>query len=109
MTLKTVLVDLALSNEYLLDQSIEAIAPLYKYRSSDIDYLKNQIEKIKIQLKLQLLNLASIYGICVGDVHSRNTHFTQQDELLYLILINVATAGAPLTLLSLSIPHLFGR
>lgn len=70
----------ALSSEYLLDQSMEAIAPLYKYRSSDIDYLKNQIEKIKIQLKLQLLYSVPAYGICVGDVHSGNAHFTQQDE-----------------------------
>ena len=66
-----------LSSEYLLDRSMEAItslsfanAPLYKYRSSDIDYLKNQIKKIKIQLELQLPNLAPTYGICVGDVHS---------------------------------------
>lgn len=70
----------ALSSEYLLDRSMEAIASLYKYRSSDIDYLKHQIEKIKIQLELQLPNLAPNYGICVGDVHLGNTHFTQQDE-----------------------------
>lgn len=70
----------ALSSEYLLERSMEAIAPLYKYRSSDIDYLKNQIKKIKIQLELQLPNLAPTYGICVGDVHSGNAHFTQQDE-----------------------------
>lgn len=29
-----------LSSEYLLDRSMEAIASLYTYRSSDIDYLK---------------------------------------------------------------------
>lgn len=84
------------NNEYLLDRSMQAIAPLYKHRSIDIDevqagsavarrstldYLQAQIEQIKRQLEnLKLPNSAPAYGICVGDVHSGNTHFTGQNQ-----------------------------
>lgn len=70
----------ALNSEYLLARSIEAIAPLYQHRGSDIAYLQKQIETIKMQLELQLPDSAPAYGICVGDVHSGNAHFTQQDQ-----------------------------
>lgn len=69
------------NNEYLLDRSMQAIAPLYKHRSIDIDYLQAQIEQIKRQLEnLKLPNSAPAYGICVGDVHSGNAHFTRQNQ-----------------------------
>lgn len=70
-----------LNNEYLLDRSIQAIAPLYKHRTSDIGCLHLQSEQIKSQLEtLGLPNSAPAYGICVGDVHSGNTHFTQHNQ-----------------------------
>lgn len=70
-----------LDNEYLLDRSMQAIAPLYKHRVSDIDYLQKQIEEIKQQLEaLKLPNSVPTYGICVGDVHSGNAHFNHQNQ-----------------------------
>ena len=71
----------ALSNEYLLDYSMEAIAPLFGYRHSDINYLLHQIEQAKATLaELKLATKAPTYGVCVGDVHSGNAHFTDLDE-----------------------------
>lgn len=70
-----------LNCEYLLDRSIQAIAPLYQYRKSDIDYLGSQIEQIKQQLQaLKLPDSPPAYGICVGDVHAGNAHFDEQNE-----------------------------
>ena len=70
-----------LNNEYLLDRSMQAIAPLYKHRNNDINYLQKQIEQIKQQLEaLELPNSAPAYGICVGDVHSGNAHFDEQNQ-----------------------------
>lgn len=71
----------ALSDEYLLDYSMEAIESLFGYRHSDINYLQKQVEKAKARLaELQLPSEAPSYGICVGDVHSGNAHFTELDE-----------------------------
>lgn len=71
----------ALSSEYLLDCSIDFIAPLFLSRRSDIDYFQTQIEKIKLALaELKLPSSAPAYGICVGDVHSGNAHFTDKGE-----------------------------
>ena len=43
--------------------------------------MQKQVEKIKRQLeKFQLPLSVPAYGICVGDVHSGNTHFTEQNE-----------------------------
>lgn len=70
-----------LNNEYLLDTSLNAIAPLYKSRKTDIDYFYKQAEKLKS--KLLVLNLpkyAPFYGICIGDVHAGNTHFNQNNQ-----------------------------
>jgi len=57
------------------------IEPLYKHRQSDIEDLQAQIEQIKTQLEaLKLPNSAPGYGICVGDVHSGNAHFDEQNQ-----------------------------
>ena len=69
-----------LNSEYLLDWSMKAITPLYKHRESDIDYLQKQVDKIKSQIEtFKLPFSAPAYGICVGDVHSGNAHFTEQN------------------------------
>ncbi len=69
-----------LNSEYLLDWSMKAITPLYKHRESDIDYLQTQVDKIKRQLEtFKLPFSAPAYGICVGDVHSGNAHFTEHN------------------------------
>ncbi|MBW4502522.1 MAG: phosphotransferase [Scytonema hyalinum WJT4-NPBG1] len=70
-----------LNSDYLLDWSIQAMTPLYQHQESEINYLQKQVGKIKRQLeKFQLPLLVPAYGICVGDVHSGNTYFTEQNE-----------------------------
>ncbi|MBH8552536.1 phosphotransferase [Nostocaceae cyanobacterium CENA357] len=70
-----------LNNEYLLDWSILKIKSLYQDRAKDINYFQQQIEIIKSQLlEIKLSLLAPEYGICVGDVHSGNAHFTKQNQ-----------------------------
>ncbi|MBW4626215.1 MAG: phosphotransferase [Brasilonema octagenarum HA4186-MV1] len=71
----------ALKSEYLLDWSLEAIAPLYQHRKRDMNYLQKQVDQIKKQLEeFQLPLSAPAYAICVGDVHSGNAHFTEENE-----------------------------
>lgn len=71
----------ALNSDYLLDWSIQAITAVYQHRESDINYLQKQVDQIKRQLEALKLPLsAPAYGICVGDVHSGNAHFTEQNE-----------------------------
>jgi Ser/Thr protein kinase RdoA (MazF antagonist) len=71
----------ALNSKYLLDCSMDVIAPVFQHRHNDIDYLQTQIKIIKSALtELKLPSSAPIYGICVGDVHSGNAHFTDTDE-----------------------------
>lgn len=70
-----------LNTQYLLDWSIDGIANLYKHRKSELAYLQQQIDKIKFQLsKIQLSHSSPDYGICVGDVHSGNAHFNDQNQ-----------------------------
>lgn len=70
-----------LNNEYLLDWAVGKIAPLYQHRRSDIEYIHTQIEQIKTQLEaLNLSNSTPEYGICVGDVHSGNAHFDEENK-----------------------------
>ena len=60
---------------------MNAIKPLYKYCQKDIIYLQLQVDKIKIRLEQFNLPLSTpIYGICVGDVHSGNAHFTTENQ-----------------------------
>lgn len=65
-----------LDNEYLLDRPINAIAALFPHRNDAIEYLHEQIEQIKTNLlALSLTKQLPFYGICIGDIHSGNTHF----------------------------------
>lgn len=60
---------------------MKAITLLYEYRKTDIEYLQKQVEKVKKQLEEFSLSLSvPFYGICVGDVHSGNAHFTKNNE-----------------------------
>ncbi|MBD6619177.1 phosphotransferase [Komarekiella sp. 'clone 1'] len=70
-----------LNNEYLLDWSIVSITPLYQNRKKEMDLLQQQIDRIKNQLTVINLSFsAPEYGICIGDVHSGNTHFTNNNK-----------------------------
>ncbi|WP_193194632.1 phosphotransferase enzyme family protein [Nostoc sp. MG11] len=70
-----------LNNEYLLDWSITSILPLYQHRKKDLDFIQHQVDEIKDQVAvLELPLLVPEYGICIGDVHSGNAHFTEHNE-----------------------------
>lgn len=70
-----------LNCEFLLERSMQAITLVYKQRRSDLEYLQTQVEQIKTQLQaLELPNSPPAYGICVGDVHSGNAHFNEQNQ-----------------------------
>ncbi len=67
---------------YLLDWAMAAISSLFQHRSSDIKYLFNLSTQIKAQLvELALPQTPPTYGICIGDVHSENAHFSDQPTL----------------------------
>ncbi|WP_414574881.1 phosphotransferase enzyme family protein [Anabaena sp. CCY 9402-a] len=71
-----------LNSEYLLHRSLLAITSLYKHREHDLDYLEQLIKKITSQIAgFRLPFKAPEYGICIGDVHSGNAHFTEQNKL----------------------------
>lgn len=70
-----------LTLDYLLDDSLTAIAPFLQHRTRDWNYLKEVIVKIKHQLQ-DLPTEAPFWGICWGDPHSGNAHFTSQGEVM---------------------------
>lgn len=74
-----------LDNDYLLDWSIKNIRNLYdeNYDENKVDLsdLEEEIKKIKQQLEKNKLSLsAPEYGICIGDLHSGNAHFTPDNK-----------------------------
>ena len=68
-----------LTTEYLLDKSLGIIAP-YLGKREDIAYLKRVIGKIKQQVA-NLPQHAPFWGICWGDPHSGNAHFTDDNQI----------------------------
>nr|WP_245602641.1 phosphotransferase [Gloeothece verrucosa] len=72
----------ALTPEYLLDHSLVSIAPFLHDRVQDLKYLLTVIAEIKQQLE-PLPTYSPYWGICWGDPHSGNVHFTK-DNLMTL-------------------------
>ncbi|CAD5918746.1 putative protein sll1119 [Planktothrix tepida] len=69
-----------LNSDYLLESSFLTIAPHLKKRPTDLNCLAD----IVFQLKAQLQNLPQnppFWGICWGDPHSGNAHFTSDDQI----------------------------
>lgn len=66
-----------LTLNYLLDDSWSTIAPFLQ--SSSGDYVEESIEQIKLALK-EFPRSSPYWGICWGDPHSGNTHFTEADQ-----------------------------
>lgn len=65
---------------YLLDWAMNAILPLFKHQN-DINYLQQQSGEIKRSLvTLQLSKQPPTFGICIGDVHSENAHFSELNQ-----------------------------
>jgi Ser/Thr protein kinase RdoA (MazF antagonist) len=69
-----------LTLEYLLDDSWATIAPFIQHRTIDRNYLMEAIAQIKDQLQ-DLPTAKPFWGICWGDPHSGNAHFTPQEEV----------------------------
>lgn len=66
-----------LTLDHLLDESWGKIAPFLKL--SDRDYVADAIEQIKQQLQ-DFPQTSPYWGICWGDPHSGNAHFTGDDQ-----------------------------
>lgn len=69
-----------LSLDYLLDSSLTAIAPFLQQNCSELNYLKHKVEDIKEKV-VKLPQKAPYWGICWGDPHSGNAHFTQDNRI----------------------------
>ena len=69
-----------LTPEYLLDQSLAAIAPFLQHRLQDLKYLVKAIAHLKHQLQ-DLSTKPPYWGICWGDPHSGNAHFTTDNQV----------------------------
>ncbi len=65
---------------YLLDDSFEAIAPFLAHRSDDLVFLREVIDQIEHQLQ-DFPQEPPFWGICWGDPHSGNAHFTSDDQV----------------------------
>lgn len=71
----------ALNDDYLLFRPINAIAALFSHRYNAIQYLHEQAEQLINNLgRLSLSQKLPIYGVCVGDIHSGNTHFDRLNQ-----------------------------
>lgn len=69
-----------LSLEHLLDESLGIIEPYLRFRGEDLAYLRRLVD----QTKDSLSNLPKTYphwGVCWGDPHSGNVHFTDEGQL----------------------------
>lgn len=66
--------------KYLLDNSLDLIAPFLHHRKSDLNYLEEAIATIEEQLQ-NFPQEAPFWVICWGDPHSGNAHFTPDDRV----------------------------
>jgi Ser/Thr protein kinase RdoA (MazF antagonist) len=65
---------------YLLDDSLQIIAPFLQHRPQDLAYLTDTIDHIKQQLA-DFPQHQPLWGICWGDPHSGNVHFTADNHI----------------------------
>ncbi len=71
----------ALHSEYLLDWAWTSISSLFEYKRRDCRFIQAQVEHVKAEIEaLKLPKQSPDYGICVGDVHSGNAHFSEANE-----------------------------
>ena len=69
-----------LTLDYLLESSLVAITPYLKNRPKDLNYLVEVVFQLKTQLQ-KLPKIPPLWGICWGDPHSGNAHFTTDDQI----------------------------
>ncbi|MGF1542739.1 MAG: phosphotransferase [Pleurocapsa sp.] len=66
--------------QYLLDDSLKTITPYLKHRTDDLTYLQNAIATIKQKLAY-FPQTQPFWGVCWGDPHSGNVHFTSDNQI----------------------------
>ncbi|WP_019501533.1 phosphotransferase [Pseudanabaena sp. PCC 6802] len=69
-----------LTLSYLLDDSLEAIAPFLRHRDEDLQFLLEVVTLIKHRLQ-DFPQEPPFWGICWGDPHSGNAHFTSDNQV----------------------------
>lgn len=69
-----------LTLEYLLDNSLQIIAPFLHHKPEDLGYLVEAIAQIKHQLQ-DFPKEPPFWVICWGDPHSGNAHFTLDNQV----------------------------
>ncbi len=69
-----------LTLEYLLDDSLAAITPFLEHRADDLAFMREAIDQLKQQLQ-EFPQEPPYWGICWGDPHSGNAHFTSDDKV----------------------------
>lgn len=69
-----------LTLNYLLDDSLQIIAPFLQNKVCDLHYLIDAIAQLKDHIK-NLPMEAPYWGICWGDPHSGNVHFTDENKI----------------------------
>ena len=63
-----------------MDESLEKITPFLQHKTCELHYLKDAIAQIKRQIN-QLPMEEPYWGICWGDPHSGNVHFTEDNQV----------------------------
>jgi Ser/Thr protein kinase RdoA (MazF antagonist) len=66
--------------KYLLEDSLQIIAPFLVHRQQDLQFLLSAIADIQEQLQ-SLPKTSPYWGICWGDPHSGNVHFTCDHQI----------------------------
>jgi Ser/Thr protein kinase RdoA (MazF antagonist) len=66
--------------EYLLDRSLRIITPLLQAYPAHLEHLQNSTGPLC--QSLQIPQTAPYWGICWGDPHSGNVHFTGDEQLM---------------------------
>ncbi|WP_299486738.1 phosphotransferase [Acaryochloris sp. IP29b_bin.137] len=69
-----------LTLDYLLDDSLEAIAPFLQDRPQDHEYLIDIISEVKKKLQ-DMPKDPPFWSVCWGDPHSGNVHFTDDNQV----------------------------
>ena len=69
-----------LNLEYLLDDSYRAIAPFLSHYPDELAFLKRKVTQIGSELEA-LPTEAPYWGVCWGDPHSGNSHFSEGDRI----------------------------
>ncbi|MBL1178602.1 homoserine kinase [Pantanalinema sp. GBBB05] len=69
-----------LTLDYLLHDSFQAIKPFLHQRSPDLAYFTEVVNQLHLQLRHFPIE-PPLWGICWGDPHSGNVHFTPEQQL----------------------------